>query len=268
MSDIVKLTFTFSSSNFMEPVNIVCMKWGTMYGPEYVNILYNMVNNNITLPFRFICMTEIVEGIRPEVEIAPLPDFKEPAWEYARYCSAWRKLSLFDQQVLDLKGKLLFLDLDVVIVGNIDCFFTYSEKLAIIENWSQKGRLIGQSSVFCFRIGTCTRLLEKYISRHEEVMKNNRTEQMYITRELGKDNFVYFPDDWCRSFKMHCMPGGILNSFVTPTKIPENARIIVFHGSPNPPDAIAGKWGRPVKPWFKKIYKSVKPTKWIADYWQ
>ena len=96
------------------------MKWGTLYGPEYVNILYNMVKRNITLPFRFICMTEIPEGILPEVEIAPLPTFAKPE-SYA--CLAWRKLALFDKQVLDLKGKVLFLDLDVVIVDNIDCFF-------------------------------------------------------------------------------------------------------------------------------------------------
>jgi len=249
----------------MEPVNIVCMKWGTLYGPEYVNILYNMVKRNITLPFRFICMTERPEGIQSGVEIAPLPAFERPN---SQYCTAWRKLALFDKQVLDLKGKILFVDLDVVIVDNIDCFFTFSDKLAIIENWSQKGRMIGQSSVFCFEAGTCTHLLEKYNSQYDEVVKHNETEQMYITRELGKGNFDYFPEDWCKSFKMHCMPGGFLNSFIAPTVIPKNVRIVVFHGNPNPPNAIAGVWGKPVKPWFKKIYKTVKPTKWIADYWR
>ena len=249
-----------------EQVNIVCMKWGTKYGPEYVNVLYNMVNRNITLPFRFICMTDIKEGINKEVEIFPLPVFQNPVWEYYRFCQAWRKLSLFDKELFDLKGKLLFLDLDVVIVDNIDCFFNYSDKLAIIENWSQPGRLIGQASAFCFEVGKYYHLLEKYNKQHEEVMKNNRTEQVYITQELGEGNFDYFPDDWCKSFKMHCMPGGILNSFLTPTKIPKNSKIIVFHGSPNPPEAIAGVWGRPV-PWYKKFYKTVKPTKWLADYW-
>jgi hypothetical protein len=209
-------------------------------------------------------MTEIPEGILPEVEIAPLPTFAKPE-SYA--CLAWRKLALFDKQVLDLKGKVLFLDLDVVIVDNIDCFFSFSDKLAIIENWSQKGRLIGQSSVFCFEVGTCHHLLEKYNTEYDEVIKHNRTEQMYITRELGKDNFAFFPEDWCKSFKIHCMPGGILNSFLTPKIIPKNARIIVFHGYPNPPNAIAGVWGKPIRPWYKKIYKTVRPTKWLADYW-
>ena len=249
----------------MEEVNIVCMKWGDKYGPEYVNILYGMVNRNITLPFRFICLTEKPEGIRSEVDIKPLPYFEEPGPEYLRYCLAWRKIAVFDEKFYDIEGKILFLDLDVVIIDNIDCFFGFSEKLSIIENWSQKGRLIGQASAFCFEKGKYSHLLEKYRQEPELVLKNE-TEQVYITRELGLGNFDYFPDEWCKSFKFHCMPGGFLNSFVTPTKIPKNVKIIVFHGHPNPDEAISGVWGGHV-PWFKKFYKTIKPTKWIADFW-
>ena len=250
----------------MDAANIVCMKWGHKFEPDYVNNLYHMVKRNITLPFRFICMTEVPEGIEAGVEIRPLPEFEEPPRELSPFCLNWRKLALFDETVYDLKGKILFLDLDVLVIDNIDCFFSFSDKLAIIENWSQPNRMIGQSSVFCFEMGTCTRLLEKYRHHRDEVLRNHRTEQVYITRELGKDHFDYFPDSWCKSFKMHCMPGGLLNSFLTPTKIPPGAKIIVFHGNPNPPDALAGRWGKHV-PWFKKFYKTVKPTRWIAEHW-
>ena len=34
--------------------NIICMKWGTKYGPEYVNRLASMVKRNITIPYRFV----------------------------------------------------------------------------------------------------------------------------------------------------------------------------------------------------------------------
>ena len=240
----------------METANVVCMKWGTKFRPEYVNNLYHMVKRNITIPFRFICMTETADGIEDGVEIKPLPDFKEPPAEYLRFCQAWRKIALFDQEVYDLRGKILFFDLDLLVIDNIDCFFSFSDKLAIQENWSQKNRLIGQSSVFCFEIGKHTHLLEKYRQHQDDVLKNNRTEQVYITRELGKENFDFFPEDWCKSFKFHCMPGGILNSFMPSTKIPKKAKVIVFHGNPNPPDAIAGVWGAPV-PWYKKFYKTI-----------
>ena len=243
------------------------MKWGTLYGPEYVNKLYHMVKRNLAEPFRFVCLTEHSDGIEKGIEIKPLPEFDDPYPEKSKHCLAWRKISVFDRNLYDLKGKILFLDLDVVIIDRIDCFFTFSDKLAIIENWSQKGRLIGQSSVFCFEVGKYHHLLEKFQKYPDEVCGNNRTEQVYITRELGAGNFDYFPDEWCKSFKFHCMPGGLLNSLMTPTKIPKNARIIVFHGNPNPPQAIAGTWGKPV-PWYKKFYKTVKPTQWISEYWR
>ena len=60
-----------------ETVNVVCLKWGSIYGPEYVNHLYNMVSRNLSLPFRFICLTEQSNGIVPDVEIFPLPEFLE-----------------------------------------------------------------------------------------------------------------------------------------------------------------------------------------------
>jgi len=243
------------------------MKWGKKYSPEYVNILYRMVKRNMTRPFRFICLTEHPEGIDRGIDVLPIPPFEDPAPEYYRYCQAWRKLSLFAETLYDIQGKILFLDLDVVIVDNIDCFFDYSEKLAIIENWSQPNRLIGQASAFCFEAGQYPRLLDRYQREQENVVKANRTEQVYITRELGKGNFDYFPDDWCKSFKFHCLPGGILNSFITPRMAPKNAKIIVFHGNPNPIDAINGVWGAPV-PWYKKFYKTVKPTPWVKDHWQ
>jgi hypothetical protein len=41
---------------------------------------------------------------------------------------------------------------------------------------------------------------------------------------------------------------------------PEGARIIAFHGKPNPPDAIAGVSG--------KWYRRVLPTQWVADHWR
>lgn len=47
---------------------ILCMKWGTKYGAEYVNRLYNMVNRHTTLPFKMVCLTDRTEGIDPNVQ--------------------------------------------------------------------------------------------------------------------------------------------------------------------------------------------------------
>ena len=59
-------------------VNVVCMKWASVYGPEYVNKLYRGVARNLTMPFRFVCFTEDPNGVDESVECKPLPPIDLP----------------------------------------------------------------------------------------------------------------------------------------------------------------------------------------------
>ena len=97
------------------------MKWGSKFSPEYVNRLYTMVSRNMDSKFRFVCFTENSEGIRPEVEIKEFPELELPTGSPER---GWRKLTVFKENFSGLSGTTLFLDLDVVIVGNLDVFFS------------------------------------------------------------------------------------------------------------------------------------------------
>ena len=38
--------------------NIICTHLGSKYGDEYVKILYNMVERNTKLPFKFYCLSD------------------------------------------------------------------------------------------------------------------------------------------------------------------------------------------------------------------
>lgn len=250
----------------MNTVNVVCLKWGQVYSADYVNNLYSMVQRHLSLPFRFICFTDDGSHIRGEVEIWPLPEFEEPPVEYRRYCQAWRKLALFKKGLANMQGKVLFLDLDVVLMSSIDELFLVSDKLTIIENWYQPGQLVGQASAICFEAGKEEHLLTNYLNDTLAVLKKYRTEQAYITGFLGREGFNFFPDGWCISFKMHCMPSGLKRFVSAKVKEPKEAKIVVFHGRPNPPDAINGVWGKKL-PWYKRWYKRVKPTQWVAEHW-
>jgi hypothetical protein len=53
--------------------HVICMKWGTKYGPEYVNRLYAMVRRHLSGDFRFVCLTDDSTGIRSEVQCLPIP---------------------------------------------------------------------------------------------------------------------------------------------------------------------------------------------------
>lgn len=126
----------------LEFVNVICMKWGTSYIAKDVNILYSMVKRNLTLPHRFVCFTDDKTGIRSEVECFDLPFLPIPSY---RPDKCWQKIATFNSSLADLKGKTLFLDLDLVIIDNIDCFFSYSDQFTIIKDWRHN---TGNSSVY------------------------------------------------------------------------------------------------------------------------
>lgn len=87
------------------------MKWGTLYGSEYVNKLYNGITRNTSISIKFICFTDNTEGIHSDIICEPLPT------QFNTLC--WGKLHLFNPE-LGLQGKVVFIDLDMIITGNID----------------------------------------------------------------------------------------------------------------------------------------------------
>mgnify|MGYP000284633957 CR=1 FL=1 len=128
---------------------VLCMKWGTKYGADYVNRLYNMVKRHTTIDFKMVCLTDRTEGIDPAVQCFPIPSLALPEGSPER---GWNKLSTFEPDLYGLKGNLLFLDLDVVIVDNIDDFFTYPGDFLIIHDWKRPWRVTGNSSVYRFKL--------------------------------------------------------------------------------------------------------------------
>lgn len=235
-------------------VNVICMKWGTKYGPEYVNNLRSMVQRHLRRPHRFICFTEDRTGVRDDVEIRPLPTMDLPPDKER----GWRKLSTFQRPLFDLTGPTLFLDLDIVVLGSLDEFFDHPGQFCIIRDWIKPTKT-GNSSVYRFEAGAHPDVLEFFIKNIDAVKHEVRNEQEYLTREMNRRGLTaYWPKEWCISFKYGCLPTFPLNFFQTP-KMPADAKIIVFHGKPNPPDAITGQPG---------LRRFVKPTPWVAEHWR
>ena len=115
---------------------VICMKWGTLYGPDYVNVLYSACREYITGDFRFVCLTDDVTGIREEVETFPIPDMGLS--EYDWKSGAWAKLSVFSADLYGLSGRALFVDLDTVLCGPMDPLFEVPGDIVVIdssENW-------------------------------------------------------------------------------------------------------------------------------------
>lgn len=238
------------------------MKWGTAYGAEYVNILLSMVSRNTSRPVRLVCFTDDPTDLDPQIEAQPLPAIDMPE----RYATTgWRKISLLQADVGGLSGDFLFLDLDVVITSSIDDFFDFqpSATFCVIENWTQRGLGIGNTSVYRLKVGAHTEVFDAYMADPVGTIEGFRNEQTFKSRTIS--SMVYWPEPWCASFKHSLLPPFPLN-FVRTASLPADAKVVCFTGRPNPDHARDGIW--PEKKWYKRLRKKVRPTPWIAEHWR
>ena len=233
------------------------MKWGTKYGPEYVNRLYAMVRRHLRGDFRFVCLTDSSAGVRGEVQCLPIPPLALPEGIPER---GWTKLTTFSADLHGLRGTALFLDLDVVIVNDITPFFEQPGEFLIIHDWKRPWRVTGNSSVYRFELGSHPEVLERFRVEHESIRARLRNEQAWLSEVLHEQGKLsYWPRDWCASWKYHCVPPWPLNYWREPS-IPAGARILVFHGVINPPDALAGR--------SEHRWRTMRPSPWLAEHWQ
>lgn len=237
--------------------HILCMKWGTKYGPEYVNRLYAMVRRHLRGEFGFVCLTDDGAGIRSEVQCLPIPPLALPAGIPER---GWNKLLTFSADLHGLHGTALFLDVDVVITAGLDEFFTHPGEFLIIHDYKRPWRVTGNSSVYRFELGAHADVLEHFRGHCAQLRAQFRNEQAYLSDFLHRQGKLqYWPAAWCPSFKYHGIPPWPTN-YWRPPVLPAGARIVIFHGECNPPDALAGRRNR--------RWRHIRPAAWVAEHWR
>ena len=132
-----------------------------------------MINNHLTIPFEFYCITDDSSGLYPEVNVLDL-EIEEglKGW--------WYKLQLFKTDFYGLSGQAMFLDLDVVIINNIDSLFeTNKNDFMIIRDL--KPGLVYNSSVFKLKLGSQPHVWEEFLADKESI----------ISRRCNKYSFKY-----------------------------------------------------------------------------
>lgn len=254
----------------MSETNVICMKWGRAFGPEYVNRLYRGVRRHVTGDLRFMCITDDRHDIRPEVEVIPYSpepfhDKMMDALSRApRQCPVQKIAMRRPDLVPDLNGPILSLDIDVVVTGSLNDLLSYSPgKVVMRRVWGTPSRRAGlaNSSAVRYDPSVHAYLYETMARDPEtEVLKANGSEQSYLSytaQEAG--DLVYFPDEWCASFKYDCRPRRPLNLILAP-RLPSDARLVFFHGRPKMTEAVAGYRSDPLH--------STRRADWLVDAWR
>lgn len=253
-----------------QTANIICIKWGEKYSTLDVNYLYAMVKRNVkNYTLNFFCFTDNAAGLNNEIIARPLPimccDPEDVKYAYQK------EAGLCDDKLGGLEGqRVLFFDLDVVITDELDCFISYpvEDEFIIIHDWNVKKRDIGQASCYSWKVGTLGYIKEYFEKHPKEVVQKFRTgSQEYLSAKVIEKwgELKYWPEEWCRSYKFHALPAWYLRPFVE-SKLPEGTRLLAFHGHPKITDAIKGIWDPSGVPFYKRIYKTIRPAPWISDY--
>lgn len=242
-----------------ENINILTMKWGTLYTAEDVNCLYRQVSRHLSLPHRFFCFTDDASGLDSAIVALPLPDLDLPNAD-----TRWRKLSMFREDLFGLSGTGLFLDLDLVVTADMGGFFEQQgDFIAIRDDDLFRPKLlrkvnpardrflhmVGNTSVFRYEIGAHADILAAYNAKPSEIAQKYEHEQQFVSDFLYKQGKLsYWPRGLCVSFKNDCVGRG-LKTYLKDPVCPPGASIVIFAGSPKLDEVLCGRANR----WYRHI---------------
>lgn len=215
---------------------ILCVRFGNKYPVSYVEKLRNMIKRHTSVPYKLICLTDDphpIEGVELIVQ------------KNAGYSKGWwHKVHMFDSN-LPLEGRILYMDLDVVICNNIDKLLQISGKTFMgIRDFNRKFHKDWKylnSSVMSWVHGTQNHIYTQFMNNPQTAMRMHGDQDW--TWKCAKDRIKFWPENWIQSYKWEIRDRSELQviqgvrQFVTQRDdvyVPGDCSIAVFHGSPNP----------------------------------
>jgi hypothetical protein len=209
-------------------LNIVCvLRGGPEYRVEHVKALADGVARNLSLPYRFCCLTDQPAEVGAAgVEALPLTQ-AWPGW--------WAKLALFEHGLF--KGLTAYFDLDTIIARPIDALLK-DQTFTMCEDFYNT-RAVNSS----FMVWNCD-LSEVYDAFAQDPDRYVR--EYKVIGKWGDQDFIgnhtpVKPELWQKKY-----PGAVVSykanirghhrhpREVGNGKVPASARVICFHGLPRP----------------------------------
>ena len=196
-------------------MNFICIKWGTKYGPHYVNNLYRMVQENYHNDFTFTCYTDDSTGLNCDTKDIPDIDPLHPKYWFGKenYCWDRSKFLMFNSHnFLGYDGHWCFLDLDVIIQNDITDIHELSLKPRLIHvqwqnpNHKHDRKFIDirgtyfNSSVMCWNKDQCEHIFWDAIEEEQQIFRTfyKGTDNYHYWRQ--RDFWKNIPNDWVSSY--------------------------------------------------------------------
>lgn len=233
-------------------ITVVCFWWQsthkgvvlpsqkvTTYDESWVYKLKNSIDRNYSKPYRFVCITDQQNKLQ-NVETYPLWD------DYRELGGCFTRLKLFSHDMKNIFGdRIIAIDLDCVITGNIDHIFDRTEEF-VIHKYSTKERdQKYNGSMFLMTAGARSKVWTTFGTHAPAIIKACShnvigSDQAWIRISLGPDEARFTEEDGCYDIK---------HSPEMKNTLPQNASMVFFSG-PRDPMTEMNK-----HPWIKDCWK-------------
>jgi hypothetical protein len=166
-----------------------CTLWGDKYSIDYVRNLHNAVKRNYDGEFKFYCQTDRelrIEGVHelPFGKYKPIMDGRFPDKP---------KLNFWEPNCWGISGRKVFLDLDVVILGNLNSIIElYSERPIINKSWWKEDQgvqidhiaysALTNGSIYVWEDTVSTKVIWEHINKYDKFI--------FFTCVAGSDNYL------------------------------------------------------------------------------
>lgn len=206
-------------------LRICFVKHGSAYGADYVRILADMISRNLPegYPGTFNCFTDDPSELGINIVAHPIPD---------GFTGWWAKLWLFKNGHFADGDRILYIDLDTLILGKMDEIVAYNGDFAILRDFFRPDGL--QSAVMAWEANTKGWILDKWEAMGRPDLPGGDQELVEIalkdagvTPDLWQDLYPKLFVSYKNGSYQHIPPRG--------------ASVICFHGEPKPHNCNS-KW--------------------------
>lgn len=188
------------------------------YSDTWVRKLAQGVNQYTSGEYRFVCLSDhIVSGV--ETLALKHPDWPGKGW--------WSKLELFRPNLLS--GPVIYLDLDMLVTGDITNLLSETGQLTAPRNYGARDfcstAMAFDPSIYGFLYQEFALDPDCFVSKFDKFTALGIGDQAYIANSMRKRglDWQYFEDHLVPSYKLHCLNKN------TPT--PDSVAV-AFHGRP------------------------------------
>jgi hypothetical protein len=231
-------------------LSVVTWKWTARAGyrstftANTVNVLRRMVARNYPHPHRFICVTDDPDGLDPQVEV--VPDWKDFVGLSSPHGGSnpacYRRLRMFSPDIGKVFGKrFVSLDIDCVIARDMTPIWNRPEAFVI---WGDTNpQTVYNGSMILMDAGARPQVWNDFDPKKSPELAraagNFGSDQAWISYRLGPGEAKWSRRDGVYSFRNEIQR--------IAGRLPEDARIVMFHGAHDPWGPVPQKLG-----WVKR----------------